>query len=271
MDRYLVIGNPIAHSRSPEIHAAFARQTGEAMVYERLLVAPGDFPRAVAAFFAGGGCGANVTLPFKLEAYAYAQQLTPRARAAGSVNTLKRPHDGVILGDNTDGAGLVRDLTVNLGWVVGGKRVLLVGAGGAARGVAGPLLGECPAELVVANRTVARAQELADSLRDAGLIRAAGLDLAIEEPYDVVINATSGGTRGEGVVVPTGAIGRETAAYDMAYGDGARPFLDIARAAGARATADGLGMLVEQAAESFQLWRGVRPETAPVIAVLRGA
>lgn len=271
MDRYLVIGNPIAHSRSPEIHAAFARQTGEAISYDRLLVAPGDFPRAAAAFFRDGGCGANVTLPFKLEAFAFAQRLTPRAQGAGSVNTLKRLGDGAILGDNTDGAGLVRDLGTNLRWPVAGKRVMLIGAGGAARGVIGPLLAEQPAELVVANRTVARASELVSLFRDAGLIRATGLDARCEAPFDLVVNATSGGTRGEGAVVPPGAIGRATCAYDMAYGDGARAFVQLARASGALATADGVGMLVEQAAESFLLWRGVRPDTAPVIAMLRGA
>lgn len=271
MDRYLVIGNPIAHSRSPEIHAAFARQTGEMISYDRLLVAPGDFPRAVAAFFAEGGCGANVTLPFKLEAFAFARRLSLRAQAAGSVNTLKRLGDGVILGDNTDGAGLVRDLGVNLAWPVAGRRVLLLGAGGAARGTVGPLLAEGPACLVIANRTVSRAQELADLFQDAGATRAMGLDGDCDRPFDLVINATSGGTRGEGLVVPPGAIGRETYAYDMAYGEGAQAFLRRAREAHACAVADGLGMLVEQAAESFLLWRGVRPDTAPVIAMLRGA
>lgn len=271
MDRYLVIGNPIAHSRSPEIHAAFARQTGDALTYDRLLVAAGDFARAAAAFFAGGGCGANVTLPFKGEAHAWATRRTLRAEAAGSVNTLKRLDDGSVLGDNTDGAGLVRDLCANLRWPIAGQRVLLVGAGGAARGVAGPLLAEQPAELVIANRTLARAQDLAAHWRDRGEVRAAGLGVAASRPFDLVINAASGGTRGEGAVLPPGAVGPATRAYDMAYGDGARAFLDLARAAGAGATADGLGMLVEQAAESYFVWRGRRPHTAPVLAMLRGA
>lgn len=271
MDRYVVIGNPIAHSRSPEIHAAFARQTGDALTYERLLVAVGDFPRAAAAFFSSGGCGANVTLPFKGDAHAWATRRTPRAEAAGSVNTLKRLDDGAILGDNTDGAGLVRDLRVNLGWPIGGQRVLLVGAGGAARGVAGPLLAEGPAELVIANRTASRAQELAAQWDDAGTVRGSGLDEAFEQPFDVVVNAASGGTRGESATLPPGAIGAATRAYDMAYGDGARAFLSLAREAGASHTADGLGMLVEQAAEAYLLWRGRRPNTAPVLAMLRSA
>jgi len=268
MDRYVVIGNPVAHSRSPEIHARFARAAGEDLVYERLLVEPGDFDRAAREFFAAGGCGANVTLPFKVDAFAFARERTPRATQAGAVNTLAL-RGVVVLGDNTDGAGLVRDLTANLGLALAGRRILLVGAGGAARGVVGPLLALRPAELVIANRTPERARELARSFSGAGAVRPAGFD-AMGEDYDLVINATSASTRGEPLALPAGLFAPGATAYDMAYGAAAEPFLGGARACGARVS-DGLGMLVEQAAESFLLWRGKRPETAGVIAALRAA
>jgi shikimate dehydrogenase len=268
MDRFVVIGNPVAHSLSPEIHARFARATGEAMSYERLLVAPGDFARAAGEFFAAGGCGANVTLPFKMDAFVFARERTPRAEEAGAVNTLAL-RGGRVLGDNTDGAGLVRDLGVNLGLALAGKRILLLGAGGAARGVAAPLLALAPALLVVANRTVERARELATRFRSAGPIEGVGLE-AMGAGYDLVVNATSASTRGEALAMPRGLFASGALAYDMAYGASARPFLERARAGGAR-TSDGLGMLVEQAAESFLLWRGKRPETASVIAALRAA
>jgi shikimate dehydrogenase len=268
MDRYVVIGNPVAHSRSPEIHARFARATGEDLVYERLLVEPGDFARAAREFFASGGRGANVTLPFKVDAFAFAKERTPRAGQAGAVNTLA-VRGGVILGDNTDGAGLVRDLAANLGLALADRRILLLGAGGAARGVVGPLLALRPAELVVANRTRARALELAQAFAAAGPVRASGLD-EMGAGYDLVVNATSSSTRGEPLALPAGVFAPGATAYDMAYGEAARAFLDGARAAGAR-TSDGLGMLVEQAAESFFLWRGKRPDTAGVIAALRAA
>lgn len=268
MDRYVVIGNPVAHSRSPDIHARFAAQTGEALSYARLLVEPGGFAKAAAAFFDGGGRGANVTLPFKVDAFAFAGRRTPRAEAAGAVNTLAA-QGASILGDNTDGAGLVRDLTGNLGLALEGKRVLLLGAGGAARGVIAPLLALRPALLVVANRTGARAVELAERFRQAGPVAGVGLE-AIEGAYDLVVNATSTSTRGEALALPGSPFAPGATAYDMAYGEAARPFLDRARAAGARAS-DGIGMLVEQAAESFLLWRGKRPQTAGVIAALRSA
>lgn len=266
MDRYVVIGNPVAHSRSPEIHARFARETGEAISYERLLVEPGDFARAAREFFAGGGRGANVTLPFKVDAFDFAPERTPRAAQAGAVNTLAI-RGNRILGDNTDGAGLVRDLTANLGLVLAGKRVLLLGAGGAARGVVAPLLALEPEVLVIANRTRERARDLARAFGDSGRLEGVGLD-ALGEGFDIVVNATSSSTRGEPLVLPSGVFAPGATAYDMAYGAAAQPFLEGARAAGARAS-DGLGMLVEQAAESFLLWRGRRPETAGVIAALR--
>lgn len=268
MDRYVVIGNPVAHSLSPEIHAHFARATGEAISYERLLVEPGDFTRAAGAFFAQGGRGANVTLPFKVDAFDFAQQRTHRAGQAGAVNTLIRG-EAAIVGDNTDGAGLLRDLTANLGFALAGRRVLLLGAGGAARGVIAPLLAASPAVLVVANRSMDRAHELARRFRDAGPVEGSGFD-AISGAFDLVVNATSASTRGEAIELPEGIFAPGALAYDMAYGQAARAFLDQASAAGARVS-DGLGMLVEQAAESFFLWRGKKPDTQGVIAAIRAA
>lgn len=268
MDRYVVIGNPVAHSRSPEIHARFARQTGEALQYERLEAPRDGFGAAAHAFFLGGGRGANVTLPFKADAFAFASQLTPRARLAGAVNTLAARDDG-ILGDNTDGAGLVADLKGNLGLALAGARVLLVGAGGAAHGVVAPLLVERPARLVIANRTSARARELAARFSALGPVEGTGLE-SVRGPFDLVVNATSSSTHGESLALPEGVLAPGVVAYDMAYGPSAEPFLARARAAGAAAN-DGLGMLVEQAAESFLLWRGKRPATAPVIAALRAS
>jgi len=264
-DRYAVFGHPIAHSKSPLIHAAFARQTGQDMAYEAILAPLDGFADTVAQFIAAGGRGANVTVPFKEEAFRLASRLSPRAQHAGAVNTLTFDADG-ILGDNTDGAGLVADLTRNLHCVIAGKRILLLGAGGAARGVIEPLLDQQPAALVIANRTVSRAQELAD-LFGRG-VRACGFDGA-DTAFDVVINATAASLAGELPPLSPAIFTADTLAYDMMYGRDT-PFLDFARRHGA-ATADGLGMLVEQAAEAFCLWRGVRPDTAPVIASLRAA
>lgn len=261
-DRYAVFGHPIAHSKSPLIHAAFARQTGQDMAYEAILAPLDGFPGSVAAFIAAGGRGANVTVPFKEEAYKLAGRLSPRAQRAGAVNTLV--FDDGILGDNTDGAGLVADLTRNLHRALAAKRILLVGAGGAARGVIGPLLDEKPAALIIANRTVSRAQELAELFGHG--VRGCGFD-AVDTPFDVVINATAASLAGELPPLSPRVFTPGTLAYDMMYGRDT-PFLRFARTHGA-ATADGLGMLVEQAAEAFVLWRGVRPDTAPVIAALR--
>ena len=262
-DRYAVFGHPIAHSKSPLIHAAFARQTGQDMAYEAILAPLDGFAASVAAFIAAGGSGANVTVPFKEAAFKLAQRLSPRAECAGAVNTLSFHADG-ILGDTTDGAGLVADLTRNLHCMLSGKRILLLGAGGAARGVIAPLLDQQPAGLVIANRTVSRAQELAE-LFGRG-VSACSFESA-DAPFDVVINATSASLAGELPPLSPRVFGANTLAYDMMYGRDT-PFLGFARAQGA-VTADGLGMLVEQAAEAFYLWRGVRPDTAPVIASLR--
>ncbi|MFN3593991.1 MAG: shikimate dehydrogenase [Thiobacillaceae bacterium] len=266
-DHYAVFGNPIAHSKSPVIHAAFARQTGQDMDYTALLAPLDGFAACVAAFRAGGGKGANVTVPFKEAAWRLATRTTARAEAAQAVNTLR--FDGIeVLGDNTDGAGLVADLTRNLGLDLKGRRILLMGAGGAARGVIQPLLGEGPAMLFIANRTPQRAIELAERFAGLGPVRGGGYEDLVGTAYDLVINATAASLAGELPPLPDGVYASGALAYDMMYGRDT-PFLQHARAAGAR-TADGLGMLVEQAAEAFYVWRGVRPQTTPVIALLRG-
>jgi shikimate dehydrogenase len=262
-DRYAVFGHPIAHSKSPQIHAAFARQTGQDLTYEAILAPLDGFADSVAQFISAGGRGANVTVPFKEEAFRLANRLSPRAQRAGAVNTLSFDADG-ILGDNTDGAGLVADLTRNLHCTLAGKRILLLGAGGAARGVIEPLLEQKPSALVMANRTVSRAQELAELFGHG--VSACSFD-AVDTPFDLVINATAASLAGERPPLSPCVFTPDTLAYDLMYGRDT-PFLAFARTHGA-ATADGLGMLVEQAAEAFYLWRGVRPDTAPVIAALR--
>lgn len=271
MDRYAVIGNPIAHSKSPQIHAAFARQTGQELSYEALLAPIDSFAQTVADFRAHGGRGLNVTVPFKLEAFALADRHTPRAQAAGAVNTLAFGADG-ILGDNTDGAGLVRDLTANLNFALAGCRILLLGAGGATRGVLLPLLDSRPARLTIANRTVAKADALAALFAArAGdtALDACGFDALAGRRFDLVINATAASLADELPPLPPGLYAEGALAYDMMYARAPTRFMRAALADGAARVADGLGMLVEQAAESFTLWRGVRPDSAPVLAELR--
>jgi shikimate dehydrogenase len=264
-ERYAVIGNPVAHSKSPWIHAEFARATGQDIEYGRIEAPLGGFARAVEEFRAAGGRGANVTLPFKDEAFLYCKDsVTDRARVAGAVNTLVFEGERVS-GDNTDGAGLLRDLTVNLGRSLAGRRVLLMGAGGAAQGVLGPLAAAGPARLVIANRTAERARALAR--RFAGAL-GGGYEEFRKEEFDFLINATSAGLAGESPPLARSAFAPGALAYEMVYGR-ETPFMTLARGCGA-ATHDGTGMLVEQAAESFFVWRGVRPETAPVLAALRG-
>lgn len=272
-DRYAVFGNPIGHSRSPAIHAAFAAQTGQDLVYEAILAPRDGFIESVRAFQAHGGKGANVTVPFKEQAYQLAEtagnRLTPRARDAGAVNTLCFGVDG-LLGDNTDGVGLVNDLIGNLGVSLAGARVLLMGAGGAARGVVAPLLERDPAALFIANRTGARAEGLARQFQRGGVeIAGGGYDDLSGRVFDLMINATSASLAGELPPLPEGIQADGAWAYDMMYGR-ETPFMAWAGARGAR-VADGLGMLVEQAAESFFIWRGVRPDTAPVIAAVRAS
>ncbi|MDH1264863.1 shikimate dehydrogenase [Pseudomonas sp. GD03944] len=268
MDRYGVFGNPIGHSKSPLIHRMFAEQTGEPLSYEALLAPLDDFRGFAQAFFRDGK-GGNVTVPFKEQAFELADELTARARLAGAVNTLKKGDDGRLLGDNTDGAGLVRDLTVNAGIDLRGKRILLVGAGGAVRGVIEPLLAQQPASLVIANRTVEKAEHLAQVFDSLGPVVASGFDW-IDAPVDLIINGTSASLAGElPAIAPSLIEPGHTVCYDMMYGKGLTAFNRWAEEHGAARTLDGLGMLVEQAAEAFFLWRGVRPDSVPVLAELR--
>ena len=267
-DRYAVIGNPIAHSKSPGIHASFARQTAQNLSYERLLAPLDGFPAAVERFVREGGRGANVTVPFKLQACALASLLTERARAAGAVNTLR--FDGVsILGDNTDGVGMVTDITQNAGVALDGSRFLLRGAGGAARGVLLPLVEQQPDQLMIANRTEAKAAELASRFAAGGRsrVRASGF-ASLDGRFDVIINATAASLAAELPPIPATVFGPGSFAYDMMYGSAPTVFLHFAQQHGA-AVRDGLGMLVEQAAESFFVWRGIRPGTAAVYDELR--
>ncbi len=272
-DRYAVIGEHIAHSRSPQIHALFAQATRQNLHYGLIDVPPAGFVPAVRRFFAEGGRGLNVTVPHKQAAVQIADTLTARARRAGAVNTLARGAAGMpaetLLGDNTDGAGLVRDLTVNLGCALRGARVLLLGAGGAARGIIGPLLESGIGSLAICNRSEERAQQLAREFADLGPVSAG--PGKHDSSYGLVINATSASLRGEVPSVPEGAVRAETLCYDCAYGDTDTVFVKWARTAGADRAVMGLGMLIEQAAESFMLWRGIRPDTAPVLKAMRGS
>lgn len=268
-DIYAVIGNPIAHSKSPLIHAEFSRQTGQSMHYEALLAPLDAFVATVEDFRLRGGKGANVTVPFKLEACRISDRLTGRAEIAQAVNTLSFEAGGIV-GDNTDGAGLVRDIMVNLDFSFKGKRVLLMGAGGAARGVMLPLLEGEPRLLAIVNRTGQKARELQQLFSSHGnVVSAADYAELHGEQFDLVINATSASLRGEVPALPSGIFAPGSLAYDMMYADESTPFLRLSRGQGAARWADGTGMLVEQAAESFFLWRGLRPVTAPVIAMLK--
>lgn len=268
MDRYGVFGNPIGHSKSPLIHRLFAEQTAQQLSYDTLLAPLDDFEGYARAFFAEG-LGANVTVPFKEEAFALADSLSERARRAGAVNTLKKLDDGSLLGDNTDGAGLVRDLIVNAGIALRGKRILLLGAGGAVRGILEPFLSEQPQTLVIANRTVDKAEQLARQFADLGPVVASGFDW-IGAPVDLIVNGTSASLAGELPPIAASLIQPgHTCCYDMMYGAGPTAFNRWAAEQGAARTLDGLGMLVEQAVEAFHLWRGVRPDSAPVLAELR--
>ena len=270
-DLYAVLGNPVAHSRSPFIHAAFARQTGQQIEYGRVLCPLDGFAAAVRAFADRGGRGCNVTVPFKFEAPALAAQVSARARLAGAANVLKLGPGGW-QADNTDGVGLLRDIEQGAGVALAGRRVLLVGAGGAGAGVLGPLLTARPAELVLVNRSADKAQALIE--RHAAVAREHGVALSarplgdVGADYDVLLNASASSLLGAPAPVPAAVIKRGGLALDLMYGPAALPFLDWARRAGA-VPRDGLGMLVEQAAEAFHFWRGVRPQTAPVLAALR--
>ena len=269
VELYGVFGHPVAHSLSPFIHGIFARDCGEQVSYRAYDVAPEEFEERVKEFFASSGRGLNITLPHKIAAVEVAQELTARAAHAAAVNTLTLQDDGMVLGDNTDGAGLVRDLCDNLGLVVTQRRVLILGAGGSTRGVLAPLLGLEPAIVVIANRTPERAEALAAAFADLGVTQGVGFAYVGETPFDLIINATSASLSGDIPPIPAGAIGPETVCYDLAYGRSAMAFVRWAQQAGCARAVQGLGMLVEQAAESFQLWRGVRPETAHVLAALK--
>ena len=266
---YAVMGHPVAHSKSPAIHRAFAEQCGIALEYRAIEVEPGGFAEAVRAFRDEGGAGLNVTVPFKLEAYALADHCSTRAEQAGAVNTLKFEPDQTLYGDNTDGIGLVCDLVINLRAPLAGRRVLVVGAGGAVRGILGPILEEEVARLRLANRTASKAEELALAFATLGDISGGGFGTLAGETFDVVINATAASLQGEVPTLPAGIFAPGALAYDLMYGDVPTPFMQWAKGHGAARVSDGLGMLVEQAAESFLLWHDRRPETAPVIVALR--
>ena len=267
MERFAVFGYPIAHSKSPFIHNLFAEQTGIEHQYGRVCAPLEGFPQSIADFFAAQGKGANVTLPFKQQAWEFADQLSERASLSGAVNTLKKNRDGTIFGDNTDGIGLLSDLE-RLKMIYPGDRILLVGAGGAARGVILPLL-SAGCSLVVVNRTVERAEQLAELFQHSGDIKAASFELLTGHDFDLIINATSSGVDGKVPPLSESLINAQTRCYDMFYQQGLTPFLLWCQQQGTEQLADGLGMLVGQAAHAFQLWHGVMPEITPVIAKLK--
>jgi len=268
MERYGVMGYPVSHSRSPVIHRLFALQTGQDMQYELLQVSPGNLETAVRQFQRTGGKGLNITVPHKQEAVKLVDQLGERARTAGAVNTLSF-QDGGIFGDNTDGIGLLRDLVINHGINIEDANILILGAGGSTRGILGPLLEMLPNSLRIANRTPAKADALAEHFGSMGPVSACRFDdVPTTEPYDLVINATSAGLHGQMPPYPAAAITERTFCYDLSYGLTATPFSVWASEAGAMQSIIGWGMLVEQAAESFHIWRGIRPDTEPVLSQL---
>ncbi len=268
-DLYAVIGTPIQHSKSPQIHQAFAEQTGEEIHYDRILGQPERLPLYIKTFREMRGLGLNVTVPLKEEAFQLANERSDRAERAGAVNTLILLEDGRLQGDNTDGIGLVRDLALNNGFNFKGKRVLILGAGGAVRGVVQPLMEQGIGEMVIANRTLSKAETVATLFADLGSIKSCALD-AITGEFDLIINGTAAGLSGALPAIPDGILAKGGWCYDMVYGDKPTAFVKWSKEQGATKSLDGLGMLVEQAAESFYLWRDVRPETAPVIQMLRG-
>lgn len=267
-DLYAVMGNPINHSKSPSIHAQFAEQAKQDLVYSAMLVPTEGFEPAVKDFFKGHGKGLNITVPFKEEAFQLAGALTPRAQTAQAVNTLIMQEDGSILGDNTDGAGLVRDLMINQQQELADKHILVVGAGGAVRGILQPFLEQDPAQIVIVNRTFEKAQLLAESFKEFGVIEAKTFE-ELDGPFDLIINGTSASLAGELPPLPDAVVNGSTCVYDMMYGKEPTPFLDWASKLGAAKIIDGLGMLVEQAAVSFELWRGIKPDSKQVLQDLR--
>lgn len=267
-DRYAVFGHPIGHSKSPRIHGLFANQTGQSLSYTAEDVPPESFEVAVRRFFGEGGKGLNCTVPLKEPAFRIAARRSERAVRAKAVNTLALLPDGAIFGDNTDGIGLVRDLTANLGLSLEGRRVLLLGAGGASRGVLGPLLELRPAQLAIANRTPGKAEQLGAEFADLGPVAGGGFDALAGRTFDLILNATAASLKGELPDLPEGILAAGGSCYDLAYGNEPTAFVRWGLQAGAALSVDGIGMLVEQAAEAFLLWRGIRPETSPVIAAL---
>lgn len=266
-DQYVVFGNPISQSKSPYIHTLFARQTSQHIEYGRLQPEEGEFTQAASQFFADGGRGCNITAPFKEDAFQFASRLTERAELAGAVNTLKKLDDGEIIGDNTDGEGLVQDLLQHQVQLAGAS-ILVIGAGGAARGVLKPLLDQQPSSITITNRTYEKAQQLAELFSPFGTIQAAEIN-SVGCAYDVVINSTSASLYKQVPDISDSIFGANTVSYDMAYGQGLTTFNQWAKTSGARCVYDGLGMLVGQAAESFLLWRGLRPGTKQILRELR--
>jgi shikimate dehydrogenase len=267
-DRYGLVGHPVAHSWSPFIHGLFAKATAQNLVYRLFDVPPGDFRRETLRLFTSGVRGLNVTVPHKQAAAELVNELTPRAARAQAVNTIMLREDTTLLGDNTDGVGLTCDLEQNMQLSLGGKRILMLGAGGAVRGVLGPLLEREPLEVMIANRTVKRAQSLADEFADLGTIDYCGFDDLKGPPYDLIVNGTSASLQGQSPALPAGLVHENSICYDMAYGRGHTPFTLWAKSLHAGRTSKGWGMLVEQAAASFMIWRGIRPNTRPVLEAL---
>ncbi len=270
-DLYAVVGNPISHSKSPRIHSLFASETGEPVEYTAIQAPLDDFAGTVRQFFERGGKGLNVTVPFKEEAWKLADRRTERAQNAGAANTLYLDDEGRLTADNTDGCGIVRDLVVNHGVVLGQARILVLGAGGAVRGVLGPILAEHPAAITIANRTVAKADALVKLFKPVAgetALSACGFEQP-REPFDVIINGTSASLQGDLPPLSPEVVGEQTVVYDMMYSLQTTTFNQWALEQGAQNVHDGLGMLVEQAAESFRIWRGVNPATGPVIEELR--
>jgi len=267
-DRYAVVGYPVKHSRSPFIHAMFAKQCDQNISYQMMEVLPQNLDLDVKKFFESGGKGLNITVPHKQAVRQSTQFQTPRAELAGAVNTIVLMQDGSLLGDNTDGVGLLTDLTQNLNMSLQDTRILVLGAGGAARGILAPLLQQAPTELVIANRNIQRADQLVEEFMTLGSLSSVAFADIEAAPFDMVINATSASLQGEMPELPAGIIGENTLCYDMAYSNGDTVFTRWAKQQGAEQAVLGWGMLVEQAAESFFLWRGVRPDTKPVLEAL---
>lgn len=270
IDKYAVYGHPIKHSQSPRIHQLFAKQTGQSIEYNAFDITRDEFTVSAKAFFSskGGGKGLNCTLPLKEIAFAFADKTTVRAQFSKAVNTLARLPDGSILGDNTDGCGLINDLIGNQGVCLGNKKILVLGAGGAARGILSPLFEQNPSKIVIANRTVDKAIDMANEFANLGYIEGCGYDQLNNAQYDLVINATSASLSGELPPLPDTLLSESACCYDLAYSDKPTTFIRWAKEHHADKCLDGLGMLVEQAAEAFYLWRGIRPKTAPVLKLL---